>query len=199
MCHLGPLLLPRTRRQPYSFSRATCYWMIWIKKWRGRTSTYGKYANRVIRNLFGGWAGKVSFAEMARYDRTLSAYRALGVGLVTQAWVESTWEGNFCELAAVPETHEGENWDTKTEEWKEVAETSRLWIQRADFNSGESLNARTPAVVFREKSCAVASYCHFSDTRRKAQTSARILPVIRSDLLAVYVGHGKLLSYNASS
>ena len=58
---------------------------------------------------------------------------------MTQEWVESTWEGNFCEIAAVPETREGEVWDMKTEEWKEVAETSRLWIQRADFNSGESL------------------------------------------------------------
>ena len=77
---------------------------------------------------------------MARYERTLSAYRALGIGLATQEWVESIWEGNFCELAAVPETREGEGWDgsdTKTEEWKAVAETSRLWVQRADFNAGE--------------------------------------------------------------
>ena len=83
---------------------------------------------------------------MARYERTLSAYRALGIGLVTQEWVESTWEANFCEIAAVPETREGECWDTKTEEWKEVAETSRLWVQRADFNSGERIIERTPAV-----------------------------------------------------
>ena len=77
---------------------------------------------------------------MARYERTLSAYRALGIGLATQEWVESIWEGNFCELAAVPETREGESWDdsdTKTEEWKAVAETSRLWVQRADFNAGD--------------------------------------------------------------
>ena len=80
---------------------------------------------------------------MARYAKTLSAYRALGIGLATEEWIETIWEGNFCELAAVPETREGEGWDTKTEEWKAVAETSRLWVQRAD--SGERTIEHAPA------------------------------------------------------
>lgn len=79
---------------------------------------------------------------MPRQERTLLAYRALGIGSVTQDWVESTWEGNFCDAAAVPETREGEGWGTKTKEWKDVAETSRLWVQHAAFRSGESKNMR---------------------------------------------------------